>query len=64
MFQQSINNRSKTIYQSPNNPVTIVQQLFNSHLTLHFGADQRCGKFNSLSTQTSYEICSVENYVC
>ena len=32
MFQQSIINRSKTIYQSLNNPVTIVQQLFNSHL--------------------------------
>jgi len=32
MFQQSINNRSKTIYQSLNDPVTIVQQLFNNHL--------------------------------
>jgi len=28
MFQQSINNRSKTVYQSLNNPVTIVQQSF------------------------------------
>jgi len=28
MFQQSINNRSKTMYQSLNNPVTIVQKYF------------------------------------
>jgi len=32
MFQQSINNRSKAIYQSLNNPVTIVQQTFKNHL--------------------------------
>ena len=32
MFQQSINDRSKTIYQSLNNPVTIVQQFFKDHL--------------------------------
>jgi len=40
MFQQSINNRSKTVYQSLNNPVTIFQQSFNNHLK----------SFNNLST--------------
>jgi len=33
MFQQSINNRSKTVYQSLINPVTIVQQSFNNRTT-------------------------------
>jgi len=32
MFQQSINNRSKIVYLSLNNPVTIFQQLSNNHL--------------------------------
>jgi len=30
MFQQSINNRSKTIYESLNNPVTNVQPSFKN----------------------------------
>jgi len=29
----------------------------------HFGGDQRCGRFNLSSTQTSYEIWSAENYL-
>jgi len=36
MFQRTINNRSKTVYQSLNNHVTIVQQSFkilNNRLT-------------------------------
>jgi len=32
MFQQPINNRSKTVYHSLNNPVTIFQQSFNKNL--------------------------------